>query len=67
MAWVHFLAFDLFVGRWVLLDARERGLSSWLVSPTLVTVLMFGPLGLLLYLGLRATRRPGHGGHDRGT
>jgi hypothetical protein len=51
---VHFLAFDLFVGRWVYLDARERGLSPWLVSPVLVLVLMVGPLGLATYLGLRA-------------
>src|SRR5262245_58339526 len=27
IAWAHFLAFDLFVGRWIFLDARERGLS----------------------------------------
>ncbi len=54
IAWVHFLAFDLFVGRWVYLDARERGLSPWLVSPVLVLVLMVGPLGLATYLGLRA-------------
>lgn len=53
IGWVHFLAFDLFVGRWAYLDSREHGLSAWLVSPTLFFVLMFGPLGLLLYLGLR--------------
>ncbi len=61
IAWVHFLAFDLFVGRWVYLDARERGLSAWLVSPVLALVLMVGPLGLALYLGLRALVR----GHSR--
>jgi hypothetical protein len=60
IAWVHFLAFDLFVGRWVYLDARERGISSWLVSPVLVIVLMVGPLGLATYLGLRALL--GHSG-----
>lgn len=54
IAWVHFLAFDVFVGRWVFLDARERGLSPWLVSPVLALVLMVGPLGLATYLGLRA-------------
>src|SRR5262245_36560501 len=25
LAWVHFLSFDLFVGRWAYLDSRERG------------------------------------------
>ena len=51
--WVHFLAFDLFVGRWAYLDSREQGISAWLVSPTLFFILMAGPLGLLLYLGIR--------------
>jgi hypothetical protein len=54
IAWVHFLAFDLFVGRWVYLDARERGMSAWLSSPILYFVLMAGPLGYALYLGARA-------------
>ncbi len=53
IGWVHFLAFDLFVGRWVYLDSRERKLTAWLVSPILFVVLMFGPLGLLLYLLVR--------------
>ncbi len=53
IGWVHFLAFDLFVGRWAYLDSRERGLSPWLVSPALFFILMAGPLGLLLYLVLR--------------
>jgi hypothetical protein len=53
IAWVHFLAFDLFVGRWVYLDSRERNISPLLVSPILFFVLMLGPLGFLLYLVLR--------------
>lgn len=38
IAWAHFLAFDVFVGRWVFLDARERGISPWIVSPILCVV-----------------------------
>lgn len=53
VAWIHFLAFDLFVGRWAYLDSRERGLNAWLVSPTLLFVFLAGPLGLLLYLAVR--------------
>lgn len=53
VGWIHFLAFDLFVGRWAYLDSRERGLSAWLVSPILVFIFMAGPLGLLLYLAAR--------------
>lgn len=53
IAWVHFLAFDLFVGRWAYLDSRQRGTSAWIVSPLLFLILMVGPLGLLLYLFVR--------------
>ncbi|MDA0246260.1 MAG: ABA4-like family protein [Chloroflexi bacterium] len=53
VGWIHFLAFDLFVGRWAYLDSRQRQISAWLVSPTLFFVLMAGPLGLLLYLAVR--------------
>ena len=54
IAWMHFLAFDLFVARWMYLDARERGWPAGLLSPLLALTLMFGPLGLGAYLGLRA-------------
>lgn len=57
VAWAHFLAFDLFAGRWAYLDSRQRQLSAWIVSPVLFLILMVGPLGLLLYLLLRTLRR----------
>src|SRR5262250_2771302 len=54
IAWVHFLAFDLFIGRWIYLDSRERRLSALLMAPILFFTLMLGPLGFLAYLVLRA-------------
>lgn len=54
IAWVHFLAFDLFVGRWAYLDSRERQISALLMAPVLLLILMLGPIGFALYLGLRA-------------
>jgi len=53
IGWVHFLAFDLFVGRWIYRDSRERGISAWLVAPPLL-VFLAGPTGLVLYLPIRA-------------
>ena len=53
IAWAHFLAFDLFVGRWVYLDARRRGMSPWLTGPVLLLTLLVGPIGFLLHLCLR--------------
>lgn len=52
--WAHFLALDLFVGRWIFLDARERAMPARLVSPLLVLVFMFAPIGLLAHLAVRS-------------
>lgn len=49
VVWVHVLVFDLFVGSHILLDARRRGVSHWVVAPCLVFTLLVGPLGYLSY------------------
>jgi hypothetical protein len=54
LAWLHFVAFDLLVGRQVYLDSLQRGLAGWRTAPCLVLVLFFGPLGYLGYAVLRA-------------
>ena len=55
-AWLHFIAVDLFAGRWIYLDSRARNLSPWIVGPMLFMTTMFGPAGLALYLLLRLWR-----------
>ena len=57
LVWAHLVTFDLFVGRWIYLDARERGVSAWLSSPVLAAVLLVGPLGWLVYLAVRSSTR----------
>lgn len=52
--WVHYLAFDLFIGAWEVRDAQRRGVPHLLVVPCLLLTFLFGPIGLLAYLGLRA-------------
>jgi Domain of unknown function (DUF4281) len=47
--WIHYLAFDLFVGLWMAQRADAMGLSRWLQAPVLVVTFMFGPIGLLLF------------------
>lgn len=51
--WIHYLAFDLFVGIWEVKDAEKRGISHWLVVPCLILTFMLGPIGFLLYSILR--------------
>lgn len=56
--WIHYLAFDLFVGAWEVRDAQRVGLNHLLVVPCLVLTFLLGPAGLLLYFLLRwAARR----------
>jgi hypothetical protein len=57
--WIHYLAFDLFIGSWEVRDAQSRGLAHWRLIPCLVLTFLFGPIGLLLYLAQRAlTTKP---------
>jgi hypothetical protein len=55
--WLHYLAFDLFVGSWEVEDSRASRVHAWLVVPCLGLTFLFGPLGLLLYLILRLAFR----------
>ena len=54
--WVHYLAFDLFIGAWEVADAPTARVPHWLVLPCLVLTFVFGPVGLLLYLVIKAVR-----------
>lgn len=47
--WIHYLAFDLFVGVWIAVRADEQGLSRLAQVPILLATFMLGPLGLLLF------------------
>ncbi len=51
--WLHYLAFDLFIGAWAAQDAAERGLPRALLILVLPAILFAGPLGLALWLALR--------------
>jgi hypothetical protein len=51
--WTHYLVFDLFVGMWITNDALKAGVNRWLVLPCQIFAFMFGPIGFLLYYGVR--------------
>ena len=53
IGWIHYLAFDLFVGTWISRNADRHKVSRWFQIPILFFTLMAGPIGLLLYLLLR--------------
>lgn len=51
--WVHYLAFDLFVGAWAVRTARAEGIPHAFVIPCLALTFLFGPAGLLAFAILR--------------
>ncbi len=51
--WIHYLAFDLFVGAWEVKDSQKVGLSHWFVLPCLPLTFLLGPTGLAVYLLIR--------------
>ena len=52
--WLHYLAFDLFVGAWIARTARAEGVPFWLVVPCLALTFLFGPAGYLTFCVIRA-------------
>jgi hypothetical protein len=54
--WVHYLAFDLFVGAWQVRTARAEAIPHLLVVPCLLMTFLFGPVGLMMFLTLRFLR-----------
>jgi hypothetical protein len=52
--WLHYLAFDLFVGCWIAGEADRINLSRLIQAPILLTTFIFPPVGLVLFLATRA-------------
>lgn len=52
--WIHYLAFDLFVGLWVAGEADKAGMNRFLQAPILILTFMFGPAGLFSFYITRA-------------
>ena len=61
IGWVHYLAFDLFVGLWIARDGDAKKISWLIQAPILLATFIVGPLGLLVWLSVRepAARRQG--------
>lgn len=55
--WVHYLAFDLFIGAWETRDGLRLGISRWVLLPCQLLTFFFGPAGLALYLTIKVLLR----------
>jgi hypothetical protein len=47
--WVHYLAFDLFVGTWIARETAHTDMSRFWLVPILPLTFLFGPAGFLLF------------------
>ena len=54
--WIHYLAFDLFIGGWEIRDSQRHGLPHLVVIPCLVMTFLLGPIGLLFYFAIRTAK-----------
>ncbi|MFC4373130.1 ABA4-like family protein [Nocardia halotolerans] len=55
--WAQILAWDLFLGRWVYLDSRDRDIHPLLMGPLLVGTILLSPIVFPVYLALRTVVR----------
>jgi hypothetical protein len=54
--WIHYLAFDMFIGSWELSNGQKHGISHWAMIPCLLLTFFFGPIGLIMYYLVRASK-----------
>ncbi len=52
--WLHYLAFDLLVGMWMLDENKTLKIHPMIMAPCLLGAFMMGPIGFLLFMGVRA-------------
>lgn len=55
--WVHYLAFDLFIGAWIARQSDAIGVPRLIQAVLLLATFMFGPVGLAAFLLMRAGYR----------
>jgi len=56
--WIHYLAFDLLVGMWILDQNKTVGIHHLLLVPCLIGTFMLGPLGFLLFIIIKSIKKP---------
>ena len=56
--WIHYLAFDLFVGGWIARTGSAAGINPVLLTPILLATFLAGPVGYLAYALLRPVISP---------
>ena len=51
--WIDYLAFDLFIGGWIAVEADRVGINRVIQAPLLIATFMFGSMVLAILLTIR--------------
>lgn len=55
--WLHYLAFDFWVGCWMLKNSQDKGVNHlWMILP-LICTFMLGPVGIIIYTLVLLTQK----------
>ena len=55
--WIHYLAFDLLIGMWMIHKNKTIGIHQVWMAPCLLGTFMFGPLGFLLFIIMKTIKQ----------
>lgn len=55
--WVHYLAFDLIIGMWILNASKKLNIHQLIIAPCLFATFMFGPVGFLLFFIIKIIKQ----------
>ena len=55
--WIHYLAFDLFVGLYIVEQGKSLKLRRWKYTLCLPFTFMFGPIGLILFYIFKISKK----------
>ena len=47
--WLHYLAFDFWVGTWIIRHSQKHFIRHWMIILPLIFTFMLGPVGVLIY------------------
>ena len=51
--WTHFIAINLFIGRWIVKDSQKFSINKVLMAVPLVVTYLIGPIGIFIYWIIR--------------
>ncbi|MFK7748160.1 MAG: ABA4-like family protein [Kordia sp.] len=54
--WIHYLAFDLLVGMWIVNQNKSLQIHPVILAPCLLGTFLFGPVGFLVFMSIKTIK-----------